>query len=290
MLLLLWSACGDSGPTVHLPSVPGATGVTGVPVVVVTPEAVWFDARPWSDQLPDAALGKVDTWATADTQGMLLPGLDAALATVGKPFEPALAVDGDVPFERVARVLYTVGQRSFPAVELRFDAGNGAEGAVRYEFPTYCGGTLGTPERAERLKTLLLAAPTGPCLAPSVTEVAGGMRVELLPVPQDKPGCTVAVAAPREPGATTWPDAVALGTAGACPSVAGADPAALSALLARTTTLQQPCDSAFVAFTGAARWGDVAPVFAAVRGRYDAATLGVAGTSTPGCERGFVLP
>jgi hypothetical protein len=258
--------------------------------VLVTSEAVWFDGRAWAAKLPDAALSKVDDWATADTQGMLLPGLDAALGAVGEVFEPAVAVDVSVPFERVARVLYTLGQRGLPGVELRLDAGDSSEGAVRYTFPTFCGGSLGTTAQVEHLKALLMTAPTGPCLAPSVTQVDGGLRVELLQIAQDKPGCTVAVARPREPGAATWPDAVALSAVGACPSVPGADPAALSALLARTEPLLQSCDTAFVQLRGETTWGEVAPVFAAVRSRHSAATLGVAGASAPDCERGFVLP
>jgi hypothetical protein len=288
MLVLLWSACA-SGPTVSLPAVPAADPPGDVPVVSVTADGVWVDARPWSAQVANATVTQVDAWATATTSGMTLPGLDAALAALSPdPFTPALAVDAGVPFDRVARVLVTVGQRAAPGVEIRVTTPAG-EGAVPYVFPTFCGAST-DPAQVERLRAILQDAPTGPCLAPSVTEVDGGLRVELLQIPQDKPGCTVAVARPREPGATGWPDAVALLSAGACPSVPGADAAALTALLGRTDPLLQACRSGFVAMRGDTRWGDVVPVYAAVRARHGAASLGIAGAAAPDCARGFVLP
>lgn len=289
MLALLWSAC-SSGPVVSLPAVPAAEPPGDVPVVRVTTEGVWLDTRPWSSQVANAGVSQVDAWATATTSGMTLAGLDAALGALDEgPFAPALAVDAAVPFDQVARVLVTVGQRGAPGVEIRVSTPAG-EASVPYVFPTFCGAAPSDPAAVEKLRAILADAPTGPCLAPSVTEVDGGLRVELLPIPQDKPGCTVAVAKPRAPGATDWADAVALPAAGACPSVPGADAGALGALLGRTDGLQQACRSAFVAMRGTSRWGDVVPVYAAVRARHGAASLGVAGTATPDCDRGFVLP
>lgn len=289
MLALALLGC-HSGPAVSLPSVPAGDPVGEVPVVVVTAEGVWVDSRPWSAQVANATVTQVDLWATANTQGMVLPGLERAMTELSAdPFTPALAIDATVPFDQVARVLVTLGQRAAPGVEIRVRTPAG-EASVPYVFPTFCGASPSDPATFARLREVLEDAPTGPCLAPSVTEVDGGLRVELLPVPQDKPGCLVTVAQPREPGATDWRDAVALPAAGACPSVAGADPEALAGLLARTGPLEQACRSAFVAMRGPSRWGDVVAVYAAVRARHPAASLGVAGVAAPGCDRGFVVP
>lgn len=279
MLLLAWTACGPSGPTVDLPDAPALAPAAAGPTIVVTTTDVAFDAG------DGAPLRTVDTWATATTAGLLLPGLAEALGPLPHDRLPALAADGAVTFEQVARVLVTAGQAGHAGVDLRTRSG-----AVPYRFPTWCGGTPTDAAGREKLAAVLAAAPTGPCLAPSVTQVDTGLRVELLQVPQDRPGCTVAVARPREPGSTAWPDSVALPAAGACPSVPPSDAAALGALLDRTAALSQRCGSAWVAMGRTTPWREVLPVYAAVRSRHDAASLGLSGDARPDCERGFVLP
>jgi hypothetical protein len=283
MLPLLWSACAPSLPPVTLPVAPGEPAPAGAAVVVVTPEVVWLDPSAVPGAVPDEPR-QTDAWATADTAGMQLPGLAGAVdALPERDRAVVLAIDAAVPLDRVARVLVSLGQ-SVSGVALKADGG-----VVSYQFPTFCGSATDAAS-VQKLGLLLASAPTGPCLAPSVTQVDGGLRVELLPIGQDKPGCTVAVARPREPGATDWRDAVALPAGGACPSVAGTDAAALGALLDRTPALEQRCHTAFLAMRGTTPWGEVLPAYAALRSRHQAASLGLAGDAAPDCARGFVLP
>lgn len=276
---MIWLVLGCTDPivrtvdTIEVPRVDQAEVPVANVRIGVTGSDVFLDPGPL-DLAPLRVLGLADP----QDHELALPALVAALEPVrdalpeGQRFVPELVIGADVPYRAVVRVIYSVGMAMGDGAWIAVTTPSGP-GRVELLMPAYCGADPSTTER---------------CVSSQVRVVDGGIDLTLDEILGDRPGCTVVMRSDPTP-AGDWRGKRVVRAQGICPTLQGHDPRALSALLERTTPLGEPCGTATLSASDGTPWGEVVPLWLAVRARHSSTFLAIGQGEEPACGDGYTL-
>lgn len=254
--------------------------------------------------------------------GFLLPGVSRALEEAARiekvragfagdeaPFEGHVAIVAarDVPYETLARVLYSAGQAEYGAWELVVREGThrrfievdapripNVDHDLDCAVPEIAIGPAGIQVKAGL--NGVAVAREGPPITPRQLEHALsnlGAIEAALGMPAPPPSAEPAAPPPPPPPQPRWLGNVMLGPSRACPSVPGRaghqDVRALVALLREMATMSPGCRVATVSAAPDVAWADLAAVLEAVvtDGSYPIPQLAISDPTTPSCEGGL---